>query len=94
MQPLNTALRMLCLLAYLMAAGGPLLGLSPEVTLAMQIVAVILLLAHLLELPFVMPHVQRYQGPLAFSVLLTLLFGLLHWLPLKRDQPQGDKLRP
>ena len=27
-------------------------------------------------------HVRRYRGPLALSVLLTLLFGLLHWKPL------------
>lgn len=83
---LNYFLRAMCLLAYLMAAAGPSIGLSFEVTLAMRIVAAILLLAHALELPFVMPHVRRYQGPLALSVLLTMLFGLLHWLPLKRGQ--------
>ena len=27
-------------------------------------------------------HVRKYRGPLAVSVLLTLLFGLLHWKPL------------
>jgi hypothetical protein len=93
MQTMNYFLRALCLLAYLLAVAGKFVGLSLDATLAMRIVAAILLLAHALELPFVMPHVRRYQGPLALSVLLTMLFGLLHWLPLKRDRALNGKLR-
>jgi len=44
--------------------------------------ALILLGIHVVELLFVFKHVRLYPGPLAVSVLLTLLFGLLHWKPL------------
>ena len=44
--------------------------------------ALILLAIHVAELVFVFKHVRLYTGPLAVSVLLTLLFGLLHWKPL------------
>ncbi len=50
----------------------------------MQVIAVAFLTAHVVELAFAFRHVRRYQGPLPASVLLTLLFGLLHWWPLKR----------
>ena len=45
-------------------------------------VSLILLAIHLLELAFVFKHVRLYKGPLAMSIVLTLLFGLLHWKPL------------
>jgi len=32
----------------------------------------------------VLAHLRRYRGPLAVSIALNLLFGLLHWVPLKR----------
>jgi len=44
--------------------------------------ALILLAVHVAELLFAFKHVRLYPGPLAVSVLLTLLFGLLHWKPL------------
>ena len=44
--------------------------------------ALILLAIHLAELFWMFKHVRLYKGPLAVSVLLTLLFGLLHWKPL------------
>ena len=44
--------------------------------------ALILLGIHVVELLFVFKHVRLHPGPLAVSVLLTLVFGLLHWKPL------------
>jgi len=44
--------------------------------------ALILLAIHLAELLWAFKHVRLYKGALAVSVLLTLLFGLLHWKPL------------
>jgi len=44
--------------------------------------AVLLLGIHALEVLFAFKHVRLYKGPLAISVVLTLLFGLLHWKPL------------
>ena len=43
-----------------------------------------LLVLHALETVVVFKHVKRYQGPVAVSVLLSVLFGVLHWLPLAR----------
>lgn len=45
-------------------------------------IALVILAVHALELLFAFRHVRRYQGPLAVSVLLTMLFGMLHWKPL------------
>ena len=54
-----------------------LLGLPFEPTRA----ALLLLGIHALEVLFAFKHVRLYKGPLAISVVLTLLFGLLHWKP-------------
>jgi len=51
-----------------------------------QNIAAILLGLHVLELAIAWRSVVRHAGPLVDSIALTLLFGLLHWLPLaKRD---------
>ena len=39
---------------------------------------------HSVELLLMFKHVRLYRGPLAVSMLLTLLFGVLHWMPLAR----------
>jgi hypothetical protein len=43
-----------------------------------------MLVVHVIELPFVLRYLRRYPGALATSIALNLLFGLLHWMPLKR----------
>ena len=48
-------------------------------------VAAVMLLAHAIEAVLAFKYVRRYRGSLAVSVLLTLLFGLLHILPLARQ---------
>ncbi|MFL6658730.1 MAG: hypothetical protein ACJ8GW_11695 [Massilia sp.] len=92
MLALNYFLRGLCLLTYGLALCAAPLGLSAQSILAVRALAVLLLVIHLIELPFVMPHVRRYRGPFGLSVLFTLLFGLLHWMPLRAGR--SDKLRP
>jgi hypothetical protein len=44
--------------------------------------ALILVAIHLSELLWKFKQVRLYKGSLAVSVILTLLFGLLHWKPL------------
>lgn len=87
MHTINFILRALCVLLYLLAAAATV-GLLPEtVGPALRATALVFLLVHAGELLVFFPRVRRYQGPLAFSIVLTLLFGLLHWLPLPaRDQ--------
>jgi uncharacterized protein YhhL (DUF1145 family) len=48
-------------------------------------VAGVILLAHVIETVVAFKYVRRYRGPLAVSIVLALLFGLLHILPLARQ---------
>jgi hypothetical protein len=83
---MNLLLRALCLLVYLMALGRLSGLLVSDVFSRSPTVAGVLLLLHVLELIFLFKHVRLYKGSLAVSVLLTLLFGLLHWKPLADEQ--------
>ena len=50
----------------------------------MQTLALALILVHVLEAVVAFRYIKTYEGPLYVSLLLALLFGLLHWLPLAR----------
>ncbi len=81
-----------CLVIYA-AALAQWAGWLPATILPYAIwIALALLVVHALELPFVMRAVRLYPGPLAVSVLLTLLYGLLHWMPLKRASQKAALL--
>jgi uncharacterized protein YhhL (DUF1145 family) len=75
-------LKIACLIAYAMALAGLAGLLGSDLSARMQNVAAVLLILHALEVVFMFKHVRKYRGPLLVSVLLTLLFGLLHWKPL------------
>ena len=77
---MNLAIRVL-LLAVFVAALASLAAPFPGAEFA-QRAALILLAIHAIELAVAFRHVRRYRGPLALSIALTLLFGLLHWKPL------------
>jgi hypothetical protein len=84
-------LRALCLLAYALAL-AKLAGWLPAGSFdRAPLVAGVLLALHIGELVFVFKHVRLYRGALAVSVLLTLLFGLLHWKPLADRQALAAK---
>lgn len=75
-------LKAVCLAIYALAIAG-LAGLLPsKLAGTMQTIALVMLMAHAVELLVMFKHVKRYPGPLAVSVLLAMLFGLLHWKPL------------
>ena len=79
------SLKAACLVAYLLALAG-LAGLLPAALAAtVQQLALVLLLIHAVELLVMFKYVRLYRGSLAASVLLTLLFGLLHWRPLMKE---------
>ena len=84
-------LKISCLVIYALGAAGAL-GLLPESLSFFGVVALLLLAAHVAEVFLMFKHVRRYQGPLAVSILLTVLFGLLHWKPLA-DQAARDSKR-
>jgi uncharacterized protein YhhL (DUF1145 family) len=83
------SLKAACLMAYFLALAG-LAGLLPAALAAtVQQLALVLLLVHAVELVVMFKHVRLYRGSLAVSVLLTLLFGLLHWRPLAKAAAQA-----
>lgn len=59
-------------------------GLSPEVVHWMRLIAGGLLVLHAVEAVIFHRKLALYQGPMGVSVLLTLLFGFMHWLPLSK----------
>lgn len=88
---INYLFRALCLLAYTMAI-AKLAGLLPAGTFdRAPLVAGVLLVLHAAELLVVFKHVRLYRGALPVSVLLTLLFGLLHWKPLAEQHARARR---
>ena len=76
----------LALLGLYAAALAGLAGLLPAGAAdKLQNISLLLLAIHAVELLVMFKHVKRYRGPLAMSMLLTLLFGLLHWQPLAKQ---------
>lgn len=91
---INYLLRALCLLAY-GAAVAKLAGLLPDGSFdRAPIVAAVLLGLHGLELLMVYKRLGAYAGGMARSVVLTLLFGVLHWRPLLQQSLPADAQRP
>lgn len=76
--------KLLLLVLYGIAIGSYLtaLPLSPDIIHWLRIVAMVLLVAQLLEVVICFKKVALHKGPLFDSVLLTLLFGILHWKPM------------
>jgi hypothetical protein len=81
---MNTFLRANCLAAYGLALLSLVWVLPWGAGPWIQRIAMALLGIHLLETLWAYRYLRRYPGPLALSVLLSLLFGLMHWLPLAR----------
>lgn len=83
-------LKTACLATFALGLAG-LAGVLPlGLSGVMQGIALALLAIHGLELVLMFRHVRLYEGPLALSVLLTLLFGLLHWKPLADAKARSD----
>jgi hypothetical protein len=73
-----------CLGAYALALLSLAVTLPWGLGPVMQNLALALLAVHVLEAIVAYKHIKTYKGPLWHSLLLALLFGLLHWLPLAR----------
>jgi uncharacterized protein YhhL (DUF1145 family) len=83
---MQDAIKLTVLLVYLLAGFGTQVGLPAGVLHGLQVLAAVLIVAHLLELGVFFKHVKKHPGPVVDSVALTLLFGYLHWLPLSKQQ--------
>lgn len=81
---MNNILKASCLVIYLLAIVATAGALPHGVGSAVQIVAVLLLAGHVVELLFAFGAIKRHPGPLVDSIGLTLLFGFLHWRSLRK----------
>ena len=78
-------LKFSCIMLFLTGAAA-YFGPAPEpFGTWFSVAALLVLIIHTLEVVFCWRYVRRYQGRLITSVLLTLLFGLLHLIPLLRE---------
>ncbi|MES2362033.1 MAG: hypothetical protein V4646_09530 [Pseudomonadota bacterium] len=87
-------LKVVCLAIYALAIAGLAgpAGLLPDgFAHTIRNIAAVMLIVHALELLLMFKHVRLYRGLLATSVLLTLLFGLLHWKPLADQHASMQK---
>ena len=85
---MKTLLKCLCIAIYMLGVASAV-GLLPATWSFWQTIAAVLLVAHLLEVIVMFKYVKRYRGSLGASLVLTLLFGFLHWKPLMqaKDRP-------
>jgi hypothetical protein len=83
-------MKLSCLLLYGLALAGWTGVWSASSAVAIQTFSLAILGAHAIEVLIGFKYVRLYQGKLAVSVLLTLLFGILHLRPLA----QQARLRP
>ena len=81
---MNTFLKANCLGAYALALLSLVWVLPWGAGPLFQNIAMALLAIHVLEMAFAFKYIKAYKGPLLHSLILALLFGLLHWLPLAR----------
>jgi len=88
---MNAFLKALCLATYAMALAVPFVTLPLDAGPYLQKLALILLAAHILELPIAYRYLAHYRGPLQDSVALSLLYGLLHWQPLAKASKQAGQ---
>lgn len=83
---MSTFAKVASLVPAVLAIAGCYLPLPANVLSGAQLIAVLLLAAHAVELLVAFKHIKRHPGPLVDSIALTLLFGVLHWLPLAKGR--------
>ena len=86
---INTLSKALLSLTYLVALASLFVVLPMGAAPVVQKIALVLLAVHVLECLLAFKYVKSYAGPLWVSVLLALLFGLLHWMPLAKAARQA-----
>lgn len=79
---MNNFSKSVCLMIYALAIASFAVSFPDLVTTIVRYGALLLLVAHAVEVVVCFKYLKLYQGPIAVSIGLTLLFGLLHWKPL------------
>ena len=86
---MNAFLKSILLAIYALAIASYFLTLPNDLGPITRPVAAVLLIIHAVEVVAVFKYVRLYRGALAMSIVLTLLFGLLHWKPLADEARRG-----
>ena len=73
-----------CLVFYSATLLSLLFDWPPVLEAILQYGSAFLLIAHAIEVVVAWRWIRLYEGPLVLSVLFTLLFGFVHWMPYKR----------
>lgn len=82
---MNRILKIACLVGYALGIAGLFGIVHGPLARAGEILSILLLGIHALELLYAFRFLGRYRGPFAASIVLSLLFGVLHWAPLARQ---------
>lgn len=86
-----TFLKAGCIAIYLLAVCSLFTTLPWGTGTVLQFVGIALIAVHALEAVFVWKYIKTYKGSMLTSLVLSLLFGLLHWMPLaKASQKAGS----
>jgi hypothetical protein len=81
---MNDILKASCLAIYFLAIVAAAGALPDGLASVVQWTAVLLVAGHVVELAVAFKAIRRYPGPLIDSIGLTLLYGFLHWRPLRK----------
>jgi len=90
----NTLCKALLSATYVVAIMSLFMALPMGAGPVVQKLALALIAVHVLECVLAFKYVKSYPGPLLTSVVLALLFGLLHWMPLAKAVRQANADRP
>ena len=81
---LNSIFKVIVLAVYSLAIASHIVALPGQAGPIVQTMSLALLLIHALECLLAYRYIKLYEGALAVSLVLSMLFGLLHWMPLAR----------
>jgi uncharacterized protein YhhL (DUF1145 family) len=80
-----------CIALYLLALASLVVVFPNGAGPVIQTLALAFLAVHVLEMLIAFKHIKSYPGPLSTSIVLALLFGLLHWMPLAKANQQANR---
>jgi uncharacterized protein YhhL (DUF1145 family) len=81
---LNLFFKASLLVVYALGIASHMVAFPGQAGPLVQTMSLALLLIHALECLLAYRYIKLYEGALAVSLVLSLLFGLLHWMPLAR----------
>lgn len=81
---MNTFLKANLVVLYALTLASLVWPMPLDAGFWLQRISLILLAVHAVETVVMFKSVRKYAGSLTVSIALSLLFGLLHWMPLAK----------